>query len=84
MLAHYSSLVEIIINLYSVVFSMEMIGFEFELKILMAILASINVVISHSGCKCLTSQDHDNHHKYRNCNYSLTMIYDKMLGTYRQ
>lgn len=48
--------------------------------------ATINTCISHSNYKCsLDNGSHNNHHKYRNCNYGFGLyLMDRMMNTYKQ
>ena len=71
------------VNLLSTVLPLFIVRANLFVALLWAIIASVNVVIAHSGI--WPSDPHTTHHKYLNCNYGAgPLLIDKLFQTFRE
>ena len=82
--ALYAGSVEhIFINTLPAIISPKIIGAHYGMEILWTLLATINVVMAHTGRKHF-SDDHELHHKKKNVNFGLGLyFFDKIYKTYK-
>lgn len=80
--ALYSHPIEhLCINLTSTIFPMFIVKASLPVALLWTTIASINVVVAHSG---IHGGQHTSHHRYKTCNYGVgLMLFDRVLGTFR-
>jgi sterol desaturase/sphingolipid hydroxylase (fatty acid hydroxylase superfamily) len=82
LIAHYTSIIELVIlNLYLIIIIMILLKFSFFECIIISIIGTIMSCIAHSN---IIEDDHDKHHKYINCNYSLFGLSDILFNTYHK
>ncbi len=75
---------QLVANVLPVLISAWVVGFSYYPGILWVILVTINVLLSHSGYNIFEiGREHDDHHKYFNCNYGAMVIFDHLHGTYK-
>ena len=82
--ALYSHPIEhLCVNLFSTVVPLFIVKANLTISILWTFIASVNVVIAHSGT--WKNDPHTAHHKYLNCNYGVGPLFmDRIMKTFRK